>query len=84
MPPDIRWQQRFANFCQALDQLETFFQPPALNERERQGLIKAFEYCFDLGWPSGWGLFATERPGWPWCRTAISPVTRTTASLLSR
>lgn len=27
MPPDIRWQQRFANFCQALDQLETFFQP---------------------------------------------------------
>jgi hypothetical protein len=25
MPPDIRWQQRFANFCQALDQLETFF-----------------------------------------------------------
>jgi len=22
MPPDIRWQRRFANFCQALDQLE--------------------------------------------------------------
>jgi hypothetical protein len=39
MSPDVRWQQRFANFCQALDQLETFFQPPALNERERQGLI---------------------------------------------
>jgi len=50
MPPDIRWQQRFANFCQALEQLETFFQPPALNERERQGLIKPFEYCFELGW----------------------------------
>ena len=50
MPPDIRWQQRYANFCQALDQLGTFFQPPALNERERQGLIKAFEYCFELGW----------------------------------
>ena len=50
MPPDIRWQQRFANFCQALEQLETFFQPPALNERERQGLIKAFEYCFEPGW----------------------------------
>lgn len=48
--PDVRWQQRFANFCQALDQLETFFQPPELNERERQGLIKAFEYCFELGW----------------------------------
>jgi hypothetical protein len=39
MPPDLRWLQRFANVCQALDQLETFFQPPALNERERQGLI---------------------------------------------
>ena len=50
MPPDIRWQQRFANFCQALEQLETFFLPPALNDRERQGLIKAFEYCFELGW----------------------------------
>ena len=50
MAPDVRWQQRFANFCQALEQLETFFQPPALNERERQGLIKAFEYCFELGW----------------------------------
>ncbi len=49
MPPDIRWQQRFANFCQALDLLETFFQPPEFSERERQGLIKAFEYGFELG-----------------------------------
>ena len=52
MTLDIRWQQRFANFCQALDQLETSFLPPALNERERQGLIKVFEYCFELGWNS--------------------------------
>jgi hypothetical protein len=28
MPPDIRWQQRFANFCQALDQLGPFFSLP--------------------------------------------------------
>lgn len=47
---DIRWQQRFANYCQALRELETFFQPPALNQREQQGLIKAFEYTFELGW----------------------------------
>ena len=47
---DVRWQQRFANFQAALDQLEGFFEPPALNEREQQGLIKAFEYCFELGW----------------------------------
>ena len=55
MPPpdstsDIRWQQRFSNDCQALAQLETFFEPPALNEREQQGLIKAFEVTFELGW----------------------------------
>jgi nucleotidyltransferase substrate binding protein (TIGR01987 family) len=49
-PPDIRGQQRFANFRQARDQLETVFPPAALNERERQGLIKAFDYCFELGW----------------------------------
>lgn len=47
---DVRWQQRFANFQAAVDQLEGFFEPPALNEREQQGLIKAFEYCFELGW----------------------------------
>jgi nucleotidyltransferase substrate binding protein (TIGR01987 family) len=47
---DIRWQQRFANYCRALQELETFFQPPALNQREQQGLIKAFEYTFELAW----------------------------------
>jgi nucleotidyltransferase substrate binding protein (TIGR01987 family) len=47
---DIRWQQRFANYCRALEELETFFQPPALNQREQQGLIKAFEYTFELAW----------------------------------
>jgi len=30
--------------------LETFFQPPALNEREQQGLMKAFEFTVELGW----------------------------------
>jgi hypothetical protein len=50
MPPEPRWHQRFANVCQALDQLETFVQPPERKERERQGLIKAFEDCFELGW----------------------------------
>ena len=50
MTTDIRWQQRFANYQKALAQLDTFFQPPALNEREQQGLIKAFEYTFELGW----------------------------------
>ena len=50
MTADVRWQQRFSNYCRALEQLDGFFDPPALNEREQQGLIKAFEYCFELGW----------------------------------
>ena len=48
--PDVRWQQRFANFCRALEQLELFFEPPELNTREQQGLVKAFEYTYELGW----------------------------------
>ena len=48
--PDVRWQQRFSNYRRALEQLEDFFEPPALNEREQQGLIKAFEYTFELAW----------------------------------
>ena len=50
MTADIRWQQRFSNYRKALAQLETFFEPPALNDREQQGLIKAFEYTFELAW----------------------------------
>ena len=47
-PEDIRWQQRFSNYCKALAQLEAFLDPPGLNEREQQGLIKAFETTFEL------------------------------------
>ena len=47
---DGRWQQRFSNYRRALEQLEGFFEPPTLNEREQQGLIKAFEYTFELAW----------------------------------
>jgi len=50
MTEDIRWQQRFSNYQKALAQLETFAQPPSLNEREQQGLIKAFEYTYELAW----------------------------------
>ena len=52
MTEDIRWQQRFSNFQLALSQLETFFEPPELNGREQQGLIKAFEYTVELAWNS--------------------------------
>lgn len=50
MTEDIRWQQRFGNYRRALAQLETFMEPPCLNAREQQGLIKAFEYTFELAW----------------------------------
>ena len=57
---DVRWQQRFANFQAVLDQLEGFFEPPVLNEREQLGLIKAFEYCFELGWSTLRDLLLAE------------------------
>ncbi len=52
MAEDGRWQQRFTNYKRALQQLETFFEPPELNAREQQGLIKAFETTFELAWNS--------------------------------
>jgi nucleotidyltransferase substrate binding protein (TIGR01987 family) len=51
--PDIRWQQRFANFRKALLQLaeavELSRQRP-LSKLEQQGLIQAFEYTYELAW----------------------------------
>jgi nucleotidyltransferase substrate binding protein (TIGR01987 family) len=47
---DIRWQQRFSNFNKALTQLERFVKHSELNEMEEQGLIKAFEYTYELAW----------------------------------
>jgi nucleotidyltransferase substrate binding protein (TIGR01987 family) len=47
---DIRWQQRFYNFNKAFKQLERFNEVENLNEMEQQGLIKAFEYTFELAW----------------------------------
>jgi nucleotidyltransferase substrate binding protein (TIGR01987 family) len=48
--PDIRWKQRFSNYRKALAQLRRFFEKPTLNELEQQGLIKAFEYTYELAW----------------------------------
>jgi nucleotidyltransferase substrate binding protein (TIGR01987 family) len=48
--PDIRWQQRFKNYQKALAQLRKFIQKKELSELEEQGLIKAFEYTYELAW----------------------------------
>lgn len=49
---DVRWIQRFNNFEKALNQLTKFIEKGKLNEMERQGLIQAFEYTYELAWNS--------------------------------
>jgi len=48
--PDIRWIQRFNNYCKALAQLTKFIEKRTLNELEEQGLIQSFEYTHELAW----------------------------------
>ena len=50
---DIRWQQRFANFKKAMQQLHNaveLSQQRALSYLEKQGAIKAFEFTHELAW----------------------------------
>jgi len=47
---DIRWKQRFANYQKALSQLQKFINKGELSELEEQGLVKAFEYTYELAW----------------------------------
>ena len=47
---DIRWRQRYSSFLKTLENMEIFFQKEKLNDLERQGLVKAFEYTFELCW----------------------------------
>lgn len=47
---DIRWQQRFANYRKALTQLQKFIDKGDMSELEKLGLIKAFEYTYELAW----------------------------------
>jgi len=50
---DIRWQQRFENFLQALTQLTSavdLARQRELSDLEKQGLIQAFEFTHELAW----------------------------------
>lgn len=47
---DIRWQQRFSNYRKAVSQLREFLVKDPLNKLEEQGLVKAFEYTYELAW----------------------------------
>lgn len=47
---DVRWKQRLQNFKKAFIQLENAVNTPDLNALERQGLIKSFEFTYELAW----------------------------------
>ena len=47
---DIRWEQRFNNYKKAFTQLKKFIDKGDLSELEMQGLVKAFEYTYELAW----------------------------------
>lgn len=50
---DIRWLQRLENYRKAFYQLQVAinkYKESGLNDLEKQGLIKSFEYNFELAW----------------------------------
>ena len=47
---DVRWQQRLRHYTKALSQLTKFIDKGVLNELEKQGLIQAFEYTYEVAW----------------------------------
>ncbi len=48
---DIRWKQRFQNLKRAYAQLkDATFRCNKLNRLEQEGLVKRFEYTFELAW----------------------------------
>jgi nucleotidyltransferase substrate binding protein (TIGR01987 family) len=57
---DIRWIQRFNNFCKALAQLGKFIAKGDLNELEKQGLIQCFEYTYELAWNTIKDFYETQ------------------------
>ena len=50
---DVRWLQRLSNFSKALAQLDEameLMQLRQLSRLEKQGVIQAFEYSYELAW----------------------------------
>lgn len=58
---DIRWRQRLNNFQKALNQMNKFYKKGKdLNELEKQGLIKSFEYTYELAWNTIKDFYETQ------------------------
>ena len=47
---EIRWRQRLENFGHALANLTEACEQDRYSDLERAGLIKTFEFCFELSW----------------------------------
>ena len=47
---DVRWKQRFSNYQKALQQLKEVVELVNPNKFEEQGLVKAFEFTYELAW----------------------------------
>ena len=53
MDEDIRWKQRFENYKKALATLKNaveLMQTRELTDLEKQGMIKGFEFTFEMAW----------------------------------
>ena len=47
---DMQWKQRFVSYRTALGLLGRFIEKGELSDLEKQGLVKAFEYTYELAW----------------------------------
>jgi nucleotidyltransferase substrate binding protein (TIGR01987 family) len=47
---DVRWKQRFQNFEQAIVKLEDAVNKKSLSDLEVAGVIKFYEFTFELAW----------------------------------
>lgn len=50
MTEKVRWKQRFENYSKALFQLESALQQKKFSVLEKDGVIKRFEFTFELAW----------------------------------
>lgn len=45
-----RWKERFESYCNALRQLDSALQQKKFSLLEKDGVIKRFEFTFELAW----------------------------------